>query len=197
MKRSVISILFLTAGCATSTYKVQSVPAEAEVTFVMASGEKKSMGKTPASVGADEINPSRLPFLIEVKKVGYETKTIYVMDSPFSKNLEASLNLQAALSSGDGKGSPETLNLVSSAVADIQKDIQSKNYSLALERLNRLQIDYPGVATFHSLTGNVHYLEKRLDRALDSYRQSLLLNPNQNEVQKMINKIESFQGGKP
>jgi tetratricopeptide (TPR) repeat protein len=186
--------LFLGA-CSTSSYRIQSSPSEAEVTFIFANGSQKQAGKTPVMIPASEVNPNREAFKIELKKEGYVNESLFILDSPFAKTIETSVTLKTKEAAPGVKGLEESLDKIASAVADIQKDIQVKNYEFALTKLNHQIAEHPDVATFYSLSANVHYLEKRFDRALSLYKKALSLNPTHTDVQKMITKIESFSGG--
>ena len=189
----------LMTACASNTYRIQSSPSEAEVDFVYKSGARKSMGKTPLSLNANEANPNKEAFQIEVRKDGFDKQAVFVPESSFTKNLEVNVNLQndarGADAKADAKKGDAAFNEIASAVADIQKDIQTRNYEMALSKLNRMVAAYPSVSTFYSLSGNVHYLEKRLDKALASYKKALDLNPNSAELQKIIEKLDGMTGG--
>ncbi len=182
-------------SCSTATYRFSSNPSEAEVFLVSKNGEKKPLGKTPLSVNANEINSGKDSVMIEVKKEGYLPQQLFIGDSYFAKNVESSMVLAPQATAADTKNQDASMNEIASSVADIQRDIQTKNYDIALTKLSRMQASYPNVATFHSLMGNVHYLEKRLDKSLQSYKKAIALNPNLYEVQKMIEKIEALSGG--
>ncbi|MBX2994014.1 MAG: tetratricopeptide repeat protein [Bdellovibrionaceae bacterium] len=192
---AILTFASMISACASTTYRIQSSPSEAEVDFVYKSGTRKSMGKTPLSLNASEANPNKESFQIEVRKDGFDRQAVFVPESSFSKNLEVNVNLTADARSGDAKKGDAAFNDIASAVADVQKDIQTKNYEIALTKLNRMVAQYPSVSTFYSLTGNVHYLERRLEKALASYKRALELNPNSSELQKIIEKLDGLNGG--
>jgi hypothetical protein len=194
-KLFIYSIVLLFIGCASPSYKFQSVPSEAEVTMTTSSGEKKSLGKTPISISANEVNPRRDGFTLEFKKEGFATQNLTVIDSVFSKNIEANITLAQEAHSSDPRKLDSSLNEVATLVADIQRDIQTKNYEIAMTKLTKLQVSYPNVATVYSLMGNVHFLERRMDRALVNYKKAIAINPNLFEVQKMVERIESMSAG--
>lgn len=191
----IVCSLLTLISCSSATYRFSSNPSEADVLLVSKNGEKKALGKTPLNLNAHEVNSSKDALIIEVKKEGYQSQQLFIADSYFAKNVEASVVLAPQVAATDTKNQDASMNEIATSVADIQRDIQSKNYDLALTKLSRMQSSYPNVATFYSLMGNVHYLEKRLDKSLQSYKRAISLNPNLYEVQKMIEKIEALSGG--
>jgi predicted Zn-dependent protease len=80
------------------------------------------------------------------------------------------------------------------AVAQVQRMIYKKNYIEAERTLSTFTVKYPAVPVFFSLLGNVYYLEKNLDKALDAYQRSYALQPQNQEASRMIQKIKSIRG---
>jgi len=87
-----------------------------------------------------------------------------------------------------------SLTETTDAVANVQRMIYKKNYNEAERMLNTFTSRYPAVPVFHSLLGNVHYLQKDLDRALAAYQRSNSLQPQNLETSRMIEKIKSIRG---
>lgn len=191
----VLSLFPIFLGCASSNYRIQTSPSDVEVEVVYKSGLKKSLGKSPVSMTSQDINPNKESLQLNLKKNGYESTSIFVPESPFQKNLEVLVNLKPDENKGETCKNDQTWNIIAASVADIQKDIQMKSYEIASTKINRMLADYPSVATFHSLNGNVHYLEKRIEKALASYRRAYELNPNSAELQRIIEKLSSMTGG--
>lgn len=182
-------------ACSSSQYRFQSTPAAAEVELVMKNGSRKTIGKTPLSVNAAEVNPNKEAFQVEFKKDGYESYGLFVAESTFNKSIEVNSTLRPTAVSDKSNKSEVVLNEVAAMVADIQKDIQSKNFDMALNKLNKMTAEHPGLPTFYSLMGNVHYLERRVDKALVSYKRALELNPGSIELQKIVEKLSGLSGG--
>ena len=187
----------LLAACATPTYRLQSNPAEAEISVQQGSGAKRVLGKTPLTLTTKEINPSSEALQFEFTKKGFEKQAVFVPASSFEKSVTMDLILIPSDKSVEaGKGN-ETINKIAAAVAEVQKYIQTKEYNAGEQRLNSLIADFPGVATFYSLQGNVFYLEKKLGAALESYKKAQELDPNSNELPRIIEKLQSLRSGGP
>ena len=186
--------IFISA-CASSTYQITSTPTEASIDVTYANGTKKNLGKTPLSGNSSVVNPTKQSFTVEITKENFEKQQIFVPDSTMNKEVTLNVVLAPSAQSGEARKTDEQVNNVAANVADIQRDIQSKNYDIALSKINRGIAENPGVATFYSLSGNVHYLEKRLDKALISYKRALDLNPKSTELAKIIDKLEGMKGG--
>ncbi len=190
-----LTLPFIFCACATQTYRLQSNPAEAEVSVQQGNGIKRVIGKTPLSLSSKEINPTAESLQIEFTKKGFEKQSVFVPASSFDKSVNIDLTLTASDKSAEaGKGN-ETINKIAGAVAEVQKYIQTKEFTAAEQRLNSLIADYPGVATFYSLQGNVFYLEKKLTPALDAYKKAQELDPNSNELPRIIEKLQSLKSG--
>lgn len=183
------------AACSTPTYRFTSTPSEVDVEIVYRNGSRKNLGKTPLVVNAGDVNSTRESFQVEFKKDGFEKQSVFVPESTFAKGLETNVTLPADTKAAENKKTEQTISEIASVVADIQREIQTKNYESALAKLSRMSLSYPSVATFHSLTGNVHYLERRFDKALVAYRKAYELSPTSTDLQRIIEKLESLTGG--
>jgi len=188
-----VIITLVVAGCGSGNLRLQSSPSEAEVELVDRSGSRRNIGKTPLNISSKELGALTDGAQLEVSKTGHISQGIFLPSSTFAKMVEINIVLpphSTAVSNGES-----SLQEVASVVADIQKDIQARSLDLAQSKLTQMIGKYPNVSTFYSLMGNVHYLERRLDRALASYRKALELNSTSTELSKVIEKLESMNGG--
>lgn len=192
---SLCSILILASGCASSTYRVQSTPADSDVEVQYRNGSRRVLGKTPATFAASDVNAAKEALSFTLKKEGYESQTIYVPGSLTEKSVDINVALTKNAVSGDPKKFDETLNALASAVADVQKDIQKKDYSFAEQKLTNLITEYPNVSTLYSLLGNISYLERRIEKALVYYKKAQSLSPNSVELQKIVERLEGISSG--
>lgn len=190
-----VGLLISLCACSTSNYRFQSTPSEADVEIVFKNGSRKSVGKTPLSLVPSEVNPGNEAMTLVFRKAGNETQSVHVAPSLFMKSIEVDVNFPKDVKAAGEQNTEKLLNDVAMGVADVQKFIQSKQYSVAEQKLNKMIGDNPTVAVFYSLMGNVHYLDKRLDSALTYYRKSLDLNPSSAETTRMVQKIESLKTG--
>lgn len=190
----ILLMFSLITSCSSTQYRVNSSPSEAEVEARYKSGAVKSVGKTPLTIAANDINANRESFSLVVKKNGYSDAEVFVPESSFNKSIELNVSLKKQEGSSEAFQQQKVVSEVAAAVADIQKDIQTKNFDIAINKLNKMMVDYPTVSTFYSLQGNVHYLERRTDKALAAYKRALELNPGSVELQKIIEKLNSVSG---
>lgn len=186
---------FIIAGCATPSYRLQSNPSEAEIEITYKNGTKKIVGKTPLQQNTQDINPTNDSLQIEFRKPGHISSTVFVPRSGFDKAIDLTVNLAQDTRVLEGKKTDQAINEIASGIADIQRDIQRKQFDLSIQKINRLIAHYPNVSTLYSLLGNVYYLDKRLEPALLNYKKALDLDPTSQELVKVIEKIEGIRPG--
>lgn len=196
MHLALLSLLF-TAGCATGSYQVASTPADANVDAIYANGVRKNLGKTPLNGKDADINPAKLAVTFEITKENFERQQIFVPESATGKDVTINVNLLPIPVSADAQGNEKRISSVAENVAQIQRDVQGKEYDQALAKINRMIAENPRVATFYSLAGNVYYLQKRTDKALANYKRAKELDPQSTDLAKIIDKLEGLrpQGG--
>lgn len=182
-----ISFSLLMSGCASNQLTVESTPEGADV-YVVGNNSKQKVGKTPMT-----LTNSNAPALfkdtiqVSVQKEGFKSESFMV--PPASTTANGRISAQLAQ-----MDSATTTNEVSEGVAQILRMIYKKNYGEAERSLSTYTTKFANVPIFWDLLGNVHYLQKNLDRALSSYQTSLSLNPQNAETQRMIGKIKSMRG---
>ena len=76
-------------------------------------------------------------------------------------------------------------------VASIQSNLYKRNYDSAQSLAQNLVSEYPSFAVGWSLLGNAYYLQQRHQDALAAYYKALEFDPDNIEVQNLVNKIES------
>lgn len=192
----ILSLIVLgLTGCASGIYHIQSTPPDASVEAIYGDGQRKPLGQTPVNMTSSDVNPKLDAFQIEVSKSGYATQMIFVPGSHFGNTVDLKVTLAADIRNASTIKSETALQEVASSVADIQREIQNRNFEAAIARINRMIASYPNVATYYSLMGNVHYLEKRFDKALTSYRKAAQLDSSSVDLAKIIEKLETMTGG--
>ena len=85
-------------------------------------------------------------------------------------------------------------------MATIQAFIQKKEYEAAHMKIVSLMTDYPNISVLYDLMGNVRYLQRDYGRALEAYRQSLALSPQNSMTAEIVKRLENLtdkQGGSP
>ena len=185
---ALLSSQLLLVGCASNQLMVESTPDGADVFIFGPNNTKQKVGKTPIS-----ITNSNAPSLfkettqVTIQKEGYKSESFLVPPASTTATGRISAQLNQIESA-------TTTNEVSEGVAQVLRMISKKNYAEAERSLNTYTLKFSTVPIFWDLLGNVHYLQKNLDRALNSYQTSLNLNPQNAETQKMIAKIKSMRG---
>jgi hypothetical protein len=174
-----------TSGCATSELRVESNPEGAEIVVTDANKVNRRVGVTPMVLTASN-TPGlfKSPSQISLSKEGYKTQTIFVPITHIASEGQLVVQLKP-----DDAG---YLNTAASQVAQVQRLIFKKNYIEAERLLAESIAKNPSVAVFHSLLGNVYYLQKNTARALDSYQRAQSIEPNNIEVTKMIRKLKGL-----
>lgn len=173
-------------GCASGELRVESNPEGAEVIVIDQSRAPKRMGVTPMV-----LNSANTPGLfkqaiqVNVQKEGFQTQAVFVPETTMSTQGQ----IVAILRKDDAR----FVGSATEVVAQVQRLVFKKNYFEAERMLQEAVSRNPSVGTFHSLLGNVYYLQKNTTRALESYQRAQAIEPNNLEVTKMIQKLRGFK----
>lgn len=187
------SMLFLIlCACSTSNIRVESQPEGADVYVTVNGQTAKKVGVTPLNVQENQINFGNDPFQLSIIKDGYTTEHILSPATTFSRNSNVQVRLKE-VSNSKQSATDDVLQKVSSQVAYTQSLIITRDYEGAERTLLNILPQFPNVATFHELLGNVYYLKKDLQKAHSSYRKALDLNPSNTDTVRMIQRIEGVR----
>ncbi len=191
---SLLTLLALTS-CASSQLTVESDPAGADITLVSSGGVKQKIGQTPMTLTqALQPNVFAPDAQIQIAKDGFRSES-FLLPPQAGGSVG---RLQAKLSddpvSKSCQDSARTIVDATDGVAQIQRMIYKRNYAEAERALNSFVLKFPTVPVFYSLLGNVFYLQKDLDKALDAYRRSNALQPSNLETSRMIDKLKGIRG---
>ncbi len=186
-------LLFLMAGCTSSTLKVESDPSDAEVHYILSGQAPRRLGKTPLTVSP----PSNKPYQIGISKENFETSYVVLPSSLTSDTTEVFIILKESVTGSQANLSKESINKVVRGVAESQKLIKNKDYEQAESLLLALKGEFSFVSVIYDLLGNVYYLKKDIPKALDSYKKSSQLQPGNPDTDRMIRRLEqmSLSGG--
>lgn len=186
-----LSIVFQ-VSCSTSTIRVESQPEAADV-YVLVNGQTaKKVGVTPLMIQENQINSGNEAFQLSIIKDGFQTEHILAPATSFARTSNVQVTLKE-MSGSKTSINDEVLQKVSSQVAYTQSLIRSRDYDGAERTLLTILPQFPNVATFHELLGNVYYLKKDLQRAHTSYKKALDLNPSNTDTVRMIQRIEGIR----
>ncbi len=175
------------SACATkSEVRVESNPDSAEVMIVDSSRAIKRVGSTPMTLNSE--NAPQLfkePLQISVMKEGFKSTSVLLP--------ETSVNAQGRVVVQLRRDDAQLLNGATESVAEAQRMVFKKRYPEAERLLQESISKFPSVSVLHSLLGNVFYLQKNTARALESYQRAQMIDPNNAEVGKMIQKLKGIQ----
>lgn len=180
-------------SCSVATIRVESQPEGADVFANINGQSSRKIGQTPLNLVESTLSIGDQPFQLVVSKEGFQTENILVPSTAFSRTTLLQMKLKE-ISSSNKVMNDQMLQKVASQTALAQSLMKSKEYEQAEQSLVAMIAHYPGVATFHELLGNIHYLRRDLSKALTSYRKAYELNPSNIDTQRMINKIEDIRG---
>ncbi len=182
-------------GCASGVIRVESEPGEAQVSVVRPGGVLQPLGKTPLDVESSVVSElySR-PVTLQIEKSGYLPESILVPPSTSSVRAAVTMKLRSApIPAGCAEGEA-ALSEVSQGVAEILRMTNRRDYDSAERLGNALLSKYPKTSPLYDLMGNLFYLRRESGRALDYYRRSNQLAPNNRETLRMIEKLETIRG---
>lgn len=194
-KLALIGVVLVSAGCATSSLRVNSTPDSADVVLIAKDHAPVKVGKTPI-----EIDSRNFPVLfqetlqVEVSKEGFSPLSAVVPRLPTGGVGRLNVNLQATALPQVCQNQAESANTLAKGIADAASLVSRKRLDEAGRLLEELSTKFGTVSVIHDLLGNVYYLQKNLERALESYRRSNRLNPNNIDTLRMIERIEKVQG---
>jgi tetratricopeptide (TPR) repeat protein len=194
----------LMTTCAGSRLTVESVGGQAEVYVVSSSGAERSLGQTPLNVELDSLFEAGQPAAhVEVRK-GTKRHSVLVPKSRISAEAKISVGFPAEeeeiatplKEEAKPLECPQQINCTQLArgIAEAQDLIMQKKYDLAEAKLVYLSGQYSLVSVILDLLGNVYFLKKDLQSALDSYQRSLNLEPENTETQRVVMRIKGMLG---
>lgn len=182
------------SGCAVGMLTVQSTPEGAEVFLAGEDQQPTRLGKTPLNVNSQHLQSvGRNTIEIQIRKEGYATEHFMVPKMSLGSSVSISLKMQESKLPLSCQDQTAAVEKVARQVAQVQFLIQQKKFETAERILNGLIEDNPTSSVFYDLLGNVFYLKKDLELALDAYETSLRLNPGAKETQRMVNKLRSIR----
>jgi len=196
----IILFLFILCGaitnCSSQSLRVQSSPEGADVTVLNSNRSPQKMGKTPIELSS-RTNPEIFSdaFQIQVSKEGYQPQAVLVPKLATTGGTgRVSFNLEDTTLPKVCQVQEDAFNEMARGVAEVSTFVQRKKYGEATSLVQALLTKYNGVSVLYDLQGNIFYLQKNLARALDSYKKSNSLSPNNPQTLRMISRIQQLQG---
>lgn len=182
-------------GCASSSLRVATTPEGADVTILSRDRAPISAGKTPFDIESRNF-PELFgeSFQLQVAKPGHSPVSVVVPRLPLGGVGRINLNLRDVELPKVCQNQEESINSLAKGIAESASLVQRKRLDEASRILEDLAGKFGTVAVIHDLLGNVYFLQKSMDRALESYRRSNRLNPSNVDTIRMIERIERLQG---
>jgi len=191
----------LACSCTSTIVSVSSVPSDADVVLVTASGER-TLGKTPYDFNLDkESTGSDKSVHVVVRKDNYHDQSVLLPKSLSPATHKMSLRLAEKPSTTpvvtkevECPKQDDATPRVARAVAEAQSLISLREYETASLKLEMVISQHPNIAILHDLRGNVYFLQRNFSEALKAYEKSLLIEPNNPEAQRMISRVRGLMG---
>jgi len=202
IRLTTLALVLAAQACATGgpRVEVKSTPEGAEVAIVRPNnGGLIPLGKTPLLLSPEQFPDLGARLLtLQVRKDGYQSENIILPEGATAGLAQMNFTLRDANpSAATGKSNEASNNELARGIASIHKQVAKKNFDDAIRLIDNLLARYPRVATLYDLLGGVHYLRKDSNRALEAFKRSLDLEPNNAETSRLVEKLQSFQGRIP
>ncbi|MBU6374424.1 MAG: tetratricopeptide repeat protein [Bdellovibrionales bacterium] len=175
---------------------VRSEPSESEVLVRKGSAAPVKLGATPFVMTSDNsrewLGDS---FELIVRKEGYAAQSVVVPKLALGASSQVDIVLKEAALPQSCAQQDLSLNEIASGVAQAQYFLSRRSYEESRRKIQELINKFPGVAALHTLLGNLFYIQKDFQSALEAYRRSKRIQPENAETTRMIEKLSSFKGG--
>lgn len=187
------ALLISVVGCSTGKLSVFSNPPEAKLyARPIGGGDLKLVGTTPYFIDSNEFE-KRFgvggAVYMEIHKPGFKVDKLYVteiskIDLAIKRDLEPTRDRLAQ----------EWLNKNVSKMFEIRRLVESKRLGEALNQIRQVKEELPLVSAVHELEGGILLLKGDYRSAVDAYRLSVKLNPDNTEAAKMVRYLERTYG---
>lgn len=191
-----ICLIFLPLlGCSTGTVKITSMPEKAEVFIGYDGAQPTKLGETPLSLEGEHISRKKGSFLtLLIKKEGYQTESAILPTSYISSDLTFTSKLEDYKLTQQCADATQAIQKISRGTANVQYMVKSHRLVEALQQVDDLIREFPGVSVLYDLRGNILYLNKDLAGALNAYERSLELDPTNSDTSRMRLKLRGILG---
>lgn len=194
-------------GCASVRISITSVPEGADVYLANAGGSKVKIGVTPLA----KLNPpieSGKPTRLVVEKEGFVSEHILIANGALStdhefnaildKIPEAEAKAQLPEPIRECKDVPQkAVNDLASSIATVQVQIKNRQLNEAESKLSFLINNFDYVSVLYDLMGNIQLARKDMQGALNYYKKSLAIDPNNLATTRIVSRLEQLDQGSP
>lgn len=180
-------------SCSSSSSRARfvSFPEGATVAQRDKDGNVRVLGKTPLEVPVSRLNSQGDMSAIIFSRDGYFDQHFAMVLKGGQTNVDITAKLISRTEDTSTKVVRGQHEKLAQLVAKAHNLITSRRLEEAESILQSVTRDYPSVSVSYDLLGNISYLRKDLGRALSYYEQSLKLNPENPETQRIVNRLRS------
>jgi len=130
--------------------------------------------------------------MLEISKEGYETQHIFIAQDNTQESYNISVKLKMKNEDLKGLEMKSRQEKLAKNLTRASHLITKKRYADAEQILIETTREFPYISVGHDLLGNVSYLQRDFRAALNHYKRSFQLNPENTETKLMIDKLESM-----
>jgi tetratricopeptide (TPR) repeat protein len=174
---------------------INSNPAEAEVGYLTANGDFRSLGKTPLKLDQQQLSTLKKEdkqfSSFQIKKSGHAVENLLV-DVRTNNKIDYFANLKPidAWNDKELEVSSTSANRLAQKIQMINQMVLKKEHDKALLQIDFLIQQFPKANTFYDMKGSVLLLMGKKTEATASYQKSLALNPDNVQAQRVLSKIK-------
>lgn len=209
-------LVSMLTACATGNMQLSSIPEGSNVVLISGRGEIKSLGKTPLKMTMQKLFSNASNFAnLRVEKDGFYSQSFIIPRTSLPTNHEINVSLEEKplVKAPDAQPLPstpvtpvavemdkcsqlskESLTKLSKGVAVVQSIILKRDFEIAKVRLAGLIADFPYISVLYDLQGNIFYLQKNYNEAVNAYEKSLELEPDNMETAFIVKKLRTQLG---
>lgn len=186
---SLIFTIFLFVACSSMEIKVKSEPNEAKV-FLKEGNKLKQIGVTPLKFDPQTVSNSET-LNLSIQKEGYESQEILIEKRALSSKADVFAHLPKLENMDLAQGVSTNNFKAQRGIASIQSQLIQKEYIQAEEAARNFLTENPYSAVGWNLLGNAYLLQNRNSQALDSYKNALKYDPDNQDTLRVIQFLET------
>jgi len=193
------TFFLLTTFGSSSKFIVKSEPPDANVYFLdTKSGEKKSIGKTPLEMPAEDVKKAveNMPspgefYTLIVEKNGFETQTFNLPTAQYT-TLVTSLDVK--LKEGAVQKELRLAKTILDQLFLAQKFALKNQFERAHIEIDKVIEQFPYFSRALTMRASIYFAQKNYSESLRWFEESLKIEPTLDEAIKMAAKLRSMPG---
>ncbi len=181
----------IASSCSSSGIRVET-PTEGAEVFLVRPGrsEPTKLGVTPLVLTSSQLQGLDNGIVLRVTREGYRSETVSIPRG--GTQTFGILRVELTRDQNACSDSMAQLNEITRQINNIVKLTSRRKLSDAESLAVEMSTKYPEISLIHDLLGNIHYLNRKPQAALDAYRRSLQLSPRNVDTQRMIEKLSAM-----